>query len=129
MRRAWREQGPDALRSCGPARRAQVSAGQFALLGVELLKGTVSRGWSDGRWTLSRVELLIEECLGRILSVRGVWELLRRRGWSCQQPARRAAGQDRAAVAGWVKETWPAAEPPRRRSGHGPSSKTKPPSR
>nr|WP_309228422.1 winged helix-turn-helix domain-containing protein [Streptomyces lunaelactis] len=60
---------------------------------------------------------------------RGVWELLQRHGWSCQQPARRAAEQDQAAVAGWAKETWPAAKPPRRRSGHGSSLRTKPPSR
>ncbi|MGW7072206.1 hypothetical protein ACWGII_26145 [Streptomyces sp. NPDC054855] len=28
------------------------------MLEVELLKGTVSRGWSDERWALSRVELM-----------------------------------------------------------------------
>ncbi|MEV6758270.1 winged helix-turn-helix domain-containing protein [Streptomyces sp. NPDC051214] len=116
-RRAWREQGSDALRSSGPAKRPKISAQEFALLEVELLKGTVSYGWPDERWTLSRVELLIEDRLGKTLSVRGVWELLRRYGWSCQQPARRAAEQDPVGVAGWVKDTWPAAKPPRRRSG------------
>nr|WP_306416087.1 winged helix-turn-helix domain-containing protein [Streptomyces sp. Alain-F2R5] len=50
-------------------------------------------------------------------------------GWSCQQPARRAVERDEAAVASWVKETWPRAKPPRRRSGHGWSSRMKPPSR
>uniref|UniRef100_UPI0018FEF10E helix-turn-helix domain-containing protein n=1 Tax=Streptomyces niger TaxID=66373 RepID=UPI0018FEF10E len=60
---------------------------------------------------------------------RGVWELLRRHGWSCQQPARRAIERDEAVVAGWVKETWPLAKRPRRRSGPGLSSRTRPPSR
>ncbi|MFC4612259.1 winged helix-turn-helix domain-containing protein [Streptomyces maoxianensis] len=32
---------------------------------------------------------------------------LQRHAWSCQQPARRAAEQDRAAVAGWVKRPGP----------------------
>ncbi|WP_435840658.1 winged helix-turn-helix domain-containing protein [Streptomyces bobili] len=59
------------------------------------------------------------------LSIRG----LRRQGWSCQQPARRAVERDEAAVAGWVKESWPGAKPPRRRLGHGWSSRTKPLSR
>lgn len=99
------------------------------MLEVELLKGSVVHGWPDERWTLSRVAVVIEHRLGIFLSVRGVWELLQRHGWSCQQPARRAAEQDQAAVAGWVKETWPAAKPPRRRSGHGLSLRTKPPSR
>ncbi|WP_235614035.1 helix-turn-helix domain-containing protein [Streptomyces olivochromogenes] len=56
---------------------------------------------------------------GVLLSVRGVWELLRRHSWLCLQPARRAVERDDAAVAGWAKETWPRAKPPRRRSGHG----------
>ncbi|MCL7429856.1 winged helix-turn-helix domain-containing protein [Streptomyces sp. YS415] len=47
-----------------------------------------------------------------------MWELLRRHGWSWQQPARRAIERDEAAVAGWVKETWPRAKPlPRLRLG------------
>ncbi|MER5473504.1 winged helix-turn-helix domain-containing protein [Streptomyces sp. NPDC002685] len=89
----------------------------------------MAQGWTDERWTLSRVRVLIAERLGVSLSVRGVWELLRRHGWSCRQPARRAVERDEAAVAGWVKETWPQAKPPRRRSGHGWSSRTRPPSR
>ncbi|MFF3404305.1 winged helix-turn-helix domain-containing protein [Streptomyces sp. NPDC002659] len=128
-RRSWREQGLEALRSSGPAKRPKVSAEEFAVLEVELLKGSVVHGWPDERWTLSRVAVVIEHRLGIFLSVRGVWELLQRHGWSCQQPARRAGEQDQAAVAGWVKETWPAAKPPRRRSGHGSSLRTKPPSR
>ncbi|WP_422070950.1 winged helix-turn-helix domain-containing protein [Streptomyces lasalocidi] len=33
--------------------------------------------------------------------------LLKRHGWSCRVPARRAIERDETAVAGWVKETWP----------------------
>ncbi|MGW1780456.1 helix-turn-helix domain-containing protein [Streptomyces sp. NPDC002143] len=47
----------------------------------------------------SRVRLLIADQLGVSLSVCGVWELLRRHGWSYQQP-RRAVERDDAAVAG-----------------------------
>ncbi|WP_308217097.1 winged helix-turn-helix domain-containing protein [Streptomyces noursei] len=72
---------------------------------------------------------LITHTLNTDLSVRGAWELLRRHGWSCQQPARRAVERNEAAVAGWIKETWPSAKQPPRRSGPGSSSRTKPPSR
>ncbi|WP_324610153.1 winged helix-turn-helix domain-containing protein [Streptomyces sp. WM6378] len=120
--------GP-VLRSSGPAKSPKVSPQEFAGLEEELLRGTVVHGWPNARWTLSRVQALLVEKLGVLLSVRGVWELLRRHGWSCQQPARRAVERDEAAVAGWVKETWPSAKPSRRRAGPGSSLRTKPPSR
>ncbi|WP_353963524.1 winged helix-turn-helix domain-containing protein [Streptomyces sp. NBC_00063] len=69
-----------ALRSSGPAKRPKVSAEQFPLLETELLKGSP---WpTDGR------------ILGLPLSVRGVWELLRRHGWSCQQPSRTTSSRN-----------------------------------
>lgn len=128
-RRAWREKGIAGLHCSGPAKRPKVSAEQFATLEAELLRGAVSHGWPNERWTLSRVSLLVSATLDVDLSVRGVWELLRRHGWSCQQPARRAVERNEAAVAGWVKETWPSAKPPRRRSGPGSSLRTRRPSR
>ncbi|MFD5268843.1 winged helix-turn-helix domain-containing protein [Streptomyces sp. NPDC058335] len=128
-RRSWREGGRQALRPSGPAKRPKVGDSDFAVLETLLLDGAVARGWADERWTLSRVRVLIGDQWGMSLSIRGVWELLRRQGWSCQQPARRAVERDDAAVAGWVKESWPRAKPPRRRSGHGWSSRTRPLSR
>lgn len=104
-RRAWREKGMAGVRCSGPAKRPKVSAEQFAALEQELLRGAVSHGWPNERWTLSRVSVLISATLDVDLSVRGVWELLRRHGCSCQQPARRAVERNEAAVAGWVKET------------------------
>jgi transposase len=128
-RRSWREAGRRALCTSGPAKRPKVDDSDFAMLEPFLLEGARAQGWADERWTLSRVRLLIADHLAVSLSVRGVWELLRRHGWTCQQPARRAIERDEAAVAGWVKEAWPRAKPPRRRAGHGWSSRTKPPSR
>ncbi|WP_274595163.1 winged helix-turn-helix domain-containing protein [Streptomyces sp. E2N166] len=118
-RRSWREGGRQALRPSGPAKRPKLGHSDFAVLEPLLLEGAMAQGWADERWTLSRVRLLIADQL----------ELLRRHGWSCQQPARRAVERDDAAVSGWVKEIWPRAKPPRRRSGHGWSSRTKPLSR
>jgi hypothetical protein len=36
--------------------------------------------------------------------------LLKRHGWTCQVPARRAVERDEQAVADWVKRTWPQVE-------------------
>ncbi|MFC4592516.1 helix-turn-helix domain-containing protein [Sphaerisporangium corydalis] len=104
-RKAWSQGGERALVSTGPASLPLLSDELFAVLETELDKGPVVHGWPDQTWTLQR------------------------HGWSVQVPARRAVERDEAAVAGWVKETWPRVEEPRRRSGHGSSSKTRPGSR
>lgn len=48
--------------------------------------------------------------------IQGIAKMLRRNGWWCQVPARRAVERDEDAVTTWVKETWPQVEAPRRRS-------------
>ncbi|WP_406516202.1 winged helix-turn-helix domain-containing protein [Streptomyces sp. NBC_00873] len=55
--------------------------------------------------------------------------LLKRHGFSCQVPARRASERDEEAVVGWVKDTWPQVESPRRRGAPGSCSRTRPSSR
>ncbi|WP_373314967.1 helix-turn-helix domain-containing protein [Streptomyces galilaeus] len=74
----------------------------------------MAQGWANERWTLSRVRLLIVISWGA-LSIRGVWELLRRHGWWCQQPARRSSGTRRGQPAGGSRPG-PRAKPPLRRS-------------
>ncbi|WP_413812774.1 helix-turn-helix domain-containing protein [Streptomyces sp. OE57] len=55
--------------------------------------------------------------------------MLKRHGWSWQQPARRAIERDEEAVELWKKEVWPRVGAPRRRATAGSSSRTKPGSR
>ncbi|MFJ6436203.1 winged helix-turn-helix domain-containing protein [Streptomyces sp. NPDC091416] len=40
-------------------------------------------------------------------TVEGTWRLLRRYGWSWQQPTRRAIERDDDAVELWKREVWP----------------------
>ncbi|MFE9804347.1 winged helix-turn-helix domain-containing protein [Streptomyces goshikiensis] len=117
--------------SCGggPASRPKLSDVLFAVLEEELAKGPVAHGWPDQRWTLARTKTLIGRRFHKSMTVSGISQMLRRRGWSHQVPARRAVERDEEAVAGRVKEVWPRLEPPRRRSGPGPSSRTRPDSR
>ncbi|MFJ5549430.1 winged helix-turn-helix domain-containing protein [Streptomyces sp. NPDC093225] len=63
------------------------------------------------------------------MTLSGISQMLRRRGWSHQVPARRAVERDEATVAGWVEEVWPHVETPRRRSRPGSPLRTKPASR
>lgn len=56
---AWSEQGEAALRSKGPASLPVLSDALFAVLEAELQKGPAAHGWSDQRWTLSRIKTVI----------------------------------------------------------------------
>lgn len=114
--RRWRktgsQDGPRALAFRGPASLPLLSDELFAVLEQELPKGPVAHGWPDQTWTLSRIKTLIGRRFHKSYTVQGVAALLKRHGWSCQVPARRAVEHDGAAVAGWVKETWPQGEGP-----------------
>ncbi|MET7485420.1 winged helix-turn-helix domain-containing protein [Streptomyces sp. NPDC005538] len=124
-RRTWAQDGPRALASKGPASLPLLSDELFAVLEQELAKGPVAHGWPDQTWTLSRIKTLIGRRFHKSYTVQGVAALLKRHGWSCQVPARRAVERDDAAVASWVKETWPSVEGPWRRSGPGSSPRTR----
>lgn len=118
-RRAWREQGEQGLRSRGPIRAPRLSAEEFAVLEQDLAAGAVAHGWADQTWTLARIVEMARRRFGVSYSLAGMWRLLRRNGWSHQQPARRAVERDEHAVAVWRKEVWPGLEPRRRRSTAG----------
>lgn len=82
----------------------------LAVLERESDKGPLAQGWPDQTWTLARIKTLIGRRFHRSYTIQGVAALLKRQGWTCQIPARRALERDEAAVAGWVKETWPHVE-------------------
>ncbi|MFI5806654.1 winged helix-turn-helix domain-containing protein [Streptomyces sp. NPDC051561] len=50
----------------------------------------MAHGWVDQWWTLARVKTLIGRLFRVSYTVEGTWRLLKRHGWSWQQPARRA---------------------------------------
>ncbi|MET7434121.1 winged helix-turn-helix domain-containing protein [Streptomyces flaveolus] len=128
-RRAWQEAGCEGLRSAGPVSTPKLSDTLFAVLEVELAKGGVAHGWPDQTWTLARIKTLIGRRFHKSFTLSGVSQMLRRHGWSHQVPARRAVERDEVAVAGWVKETWPSVEAPRRSSMPTSCSRTRPASR
>jgi transposase len=128
-RATWQAGGRAALRSQGPASRPKLSPALLTALEDELDKGPLAHGWPDQTWTLQRIQTLIGRRFHKTITLSGIAQILRRHGWTHQIPARRAGERDQAAVAGWIKETWPPVEAPRRRSGPGSSLKTRPGSR
>jgi transposase len=64
-------------------------------------------GWSTELWTLPRIADLIARKFGVQYDQSGVWRLLRRLGWSCQKPERRARERNQEAIDRWRKTDWP----------------------
>jgi putative transposase len=107
-RRAWREGGAEALRSKGPVSVERLSGEQWARLEAELRRGPLAHGFEDDqRWTLKRIKLLIGRLFHVGYTVQGVWKLLKRHGWTCQVPVRRAVERDEAAIEVWKEQVWP----------------------
>ncbi|MFI6080184.1 winged helix-turn-helix domain-containing protein [Streptomyces sp. NPDC051217] len=128
-RRQWRERGQEGVRSMGSSGRPRLSSVQMAGLERELERGPLAHGWAEQRWTPARVKTLIGRLFHVSCTVQGTWRLLKRHGWSWQQPARRAIERDDGAVELWTKEVWPQVEARRQPSEPGSSSGTRPASR
>ncbi|MER0478596.1 winged helix-turn-helix domain-containing protein [Streptomyces sp. Edi2] len=128
-RRAWRGHGEAGVLSKGSPGRPRLGPEQMTWLERELERGPLAHGWADQRWTLARVKTLIGRLFHVSYTVEGTWRLLKRHGWSWQQPARRAIERDDEAVELWKKEVWPRVRAPRRRATAGSSSRTRPASR
>ena len=125
-RRAWEEGGVEALRSRGPTRVEKLSGRQWTRLEAELKRGPFAHGFGDDqRWTLKRIKLLIGRLFHVGYTVEGVWALMRRHGWTCQAPVRRAVERDEEAVAVWKEEVWPQVKKWRRTWAPTSASKTR----
>ncbi len=72
------------------------------------MQGALAQGFPTELWTLPRVAKLIKQRFGVAYSSGHIWHLLRRLGFSCQKPARRATQRDEAAIERWKKRRWPA---------------------
>jgi transposase len=127
-RRAWSAAGEQALASKGPPGPDRVlSEPQVDKLLAKLREGPAAAGWvEDQRWTLSRVRTLIGAMFHKRVAVSTVWQLLRRAGFTPQQPIARAAERDEQAITHWRRHQWPAIKEPRAGWARGSASSTSP---
>jgi len=107
-KRAWKEGGADALEAKPhPGREPRLSAAELKRLEKHLLAGAHQAGFASDWWSCPRVATLIERRFGVKYHPDHVWKILRRLGWTCQKPERRARERDEAAMERWRKATWP----------------------
>jgi transposase len=102
------EKGKDGLKRRRLGRPSQLSDAQCAELGNMLVEGALAQGFATELWTLPRIGKLIKQRFGIVYSNGHVWHLLRRLGFSCQKPARRAIQRDETAIERWKTRRWPA---------------------
>lgn len=104
----FKEKGLEGLKRRGLGRPRQLSDGQCSELSALLMKGALAEGFATELWTLPRIAKLIRERFGVRYSTGHVWHLLRRLGFSCQKPARRATQRNEPAIKRWKATRWPA---------------------
>jgi len=109
LTRARTRGGVDALtRHPAPGRVARLTAAQRAQIPGLLERGAEAYGFRGDVWTASRVAEVIWQTFGVRYSRDHVSTLLRRLGWSRQQPIERATQRNAEALRQWSEERWPA---------------------
>jgi transposase len=104
----WLVGGKQALKRTGaPGRPRKVTDAELVKVERALQKGPKANGFPTDLWTLARVAEVIERTTGVKYHPGHVWKVLRRKGWSRQRPARRAAERNDEAIEQWVNERWP----------------------
>jgi len=107
-RQAYEAGGQDAMAATPhPGGVCRLTAGQRSRLVRMLLQGPRKHGYGTELWTLARVAELIAVTFGVQYHPSAVWHILRRMGWSCQKPERRARQRDEEAIVRWRREDWP----------------------
>ncbi len=100
--------GDDALEAKpAPGATPKLTEKQCQRLLKYLQQGPRKHGWSTELWTLPRIVQLIAKKFDVEYDQSGVWRLLRRLGWSCQKPERRARERDNDAIERWRRYDWP----------------------
>ena len=106
--RVWQERGEEGLkRKAPPGYAPRLSPAQLQQLEQALLAGPAAAGYATELWTAPRVRKLIWDRFRVRYHESHVWLLLRKLGWTCQKPAKRAVERDEEAIRVWVKQHWP----------------------
>jgi transposase len=106
---AWQQGGDAALApQLVPGAPRKSTDPQHMQLVQLLPKGARTHGFPNELWTLKRIAAVIQVHFGVRYHPAHVWKILRRRGWSCQVPERRAAQRDDQALAHGKRYRWPA---------------------
>lgn len=105
---AFKLKGADGLNPIPhPGKVCKLSEDDLAKLKNMLCQGARLHGYLTELWTLERVVALIHRHFGIKYHFTSVWHILRKLGFSCQKPERRAREADDQAIENWRDDEWP----------------------
>ena len=102
------EGGKESLKRGDLGRPRQLNAEQERELGKILMAGALEAGYPTELWTLPRIGNIITGRYGVEYSPGHLWHLLRRMGFSCQKPEKRAIQRNEPEIVRWKRHGWPA---------------------
>lgn len=103
---AWKKHGRQGLLAGRYGRVSRLGPTKEALIRQRILKGAGAHGFSGDFWTLKRLTIGIKRWTGVSYEERSVWHVLKRLGFSCQKPVKRARERDEEAIQTWLSTTW-----------------------
>jgi putative transposase len=107
-RRRLDEGGKRALRRAAtPGRPCKLTPKQEQRLFRLLDAGATAAGFDSERWTLPRIQRLIEREFLVSYRARSLSGFLRQRGWSRQQPESQDKRRDEELIRAWLEQDWP----------------------
>lgn len=91
----------------GGGRSPKLTRPQECDLKRRLRRGALAMGFPTDRWTMQRVQLLIQREFGVTYHPNYINRLLGRLDWSLQVPLPRALERDEDWVRAWLEQDWP----------------------
>ena len=103
---AWKQEGVAGLRAGHYGRVSKLSSAKERLVQKKILAGAEAAGFSGDFWTLKRLTSAVKSWTGTVYEDRSIWHVMKRLGFSCQKPVKRARERDEKAIKEWRNETW-----------------------
>ncbi len=106
----WAQQlaiGQPLQRRIASGRPPKLTAAQQRTLKRLLKHGAGAAGFPSERWTLGRIQQVIEREFGVTYHAHSLSDVLAGLGWSLQQPLARAQERDEDLIQAWLAQDWP----------------------
>lgn len=102
-----KEHGKESLKSSkASGRPSNLTSEQKKELLKKMSAGALASGFETERWTLARVQTLIEKEFGVRYHPNYMSRLLHDLGWSVQKPETRAMERDEDLILAWASKDW-----------------------
>lgn len=103
----WNKKGVNGLKAGRYGHPSKLSPKKEKKVRKKILQGAEAHGFSGDYWTLNRITKAVHSWTQVAYEERSVWHLLKRLGFSCQKPVKRAVERDEKAIRTWTREIWP----------------------